>query len=126
VIQAGQDILDVFYSTKDKNAKGNENPMTWYGSPPECLAHQASIVMDFIQNKKTIAHKRHGGVLHLDFSDFDLYNKYYVQLAAIQHKLPQAIEDYNKTTSQPLSLEDCQPLIHMLCGLRAKKKFTPK
>jgi hypothetical protein len=88
VIKATPDILEVFLSTKDKTAAKNSSDMrtmTWYGSPPSCMPHQAGVILDFLNNKRRITHKSNGTVLKLDYSQFDLAKRFRKHLMYLQN-----------------------------------------
>jgi hypothetical protein len=108
VVLPTKGILDVFHSTKDKTANDNKadnRTMTWYGSPPSCMPHQAKVVMDFLQNKRRIAHKNNGTVLRIDYSQFDLargYSSHLLHLANLRgYRNLQDGEDKSKTLDIP-------------------------
>jgi hypothetical protein len=121
IIDATPDILDVFKATKDQEASKDkvQKPMTWYGSPPSCLPHQAGVVLDFIANKTSIQHKRRDAVLNIDYSRFELAHKYADQLAVLKEYDPEQMKLRDKFNMIALHIS-----VHKKAGLGVDDRPT--
>lgn len=119
VIEPSEDVLKKFKSTKSAEHT-NEEPMTWYGSPSECLPHQARVVLDFIENG-TITHKSGERAVEIDFSEFSLANELKPLLQEIAHgKFSEVLE---RSAGLEPGLANSRQLLAL--GTKAGRQFKP-